>query len=93
MKEYSPGQEASSKEATLIVHPYTCICSSCGHEASSAESFHKTVMGQAAIENPGLRGCEATFVATASPWEGEHARQSGLKLRPDLPFINNVNVS
>jgi hypothetical protein len=89
VKELRKGQEASIKEATLIVHAYTCICSSCGHEASSAENAHRTVMGQAAIENPGLRGCEATFVATASPWEGEHARQSGLKLRPDLPFIQH----
>jgi len=88
VKEYRQGQEASSKEATLIVHAYTCICSSCGHEASSAENSHKTVMG-----HPGLRGCEATFVATASPWEGEHARQSGLKLRPDLPFVKNINFS
>ncbi len=93
MKEYRQGQEASSKEATLIVHAYTCICSSCGHEASSAENAHQTIMGQAGVKNPQLNGCGATFVATASPWEGEHARQSGLKLRPDLPFVKNINFS
>lgn len=77
--------------ALLVVDSYTCYCNVCGQEAMPNEPEHRTVaISGLVVSNsfPEENGCGAKFIATASPFEGVHARKAAKNLRPDLPFID-----